>query len=57
MIYAAENINEYELQAASHKLLGIFPNTYCFTKHMAEHVVNDLCNGRISTIIVRPSIG
>jgi Male sterility protein. len=32
------------------------PNTYIFTKSMAEHVVKDLC-GDIPTVIFRPSIG
>lgn len=32
-------------------------NTYTYAKSLAEHVVNDLCQGKLPTAIVRPTIG
>lgn len=36
--------------------MGSFPNTYTFTKRLAEQVVNDYV-GTIPAVIFRPSIG
>lgn len=33
------------------------PNTYTFTKALAEHLVSDMCCGKIPTAIVRPTVG
>lgn len=33
------------------------PNTYTFTKALAEHLVSDMCLGKIPTAIVRPTVG
>lgn len=32
------------------------PNTYTFTKSVAEHIVVDMCKGKIPVKICRPSI-
>lgn len=56
LIEIAENCNE-EIEYLVHKMLGLLPNTYVFTKSMAEHVVNDLLNDKVPAIIIRPSIG
>lgn len=57
MIYLAENMDEYSLQQVAFKMMEQFPNTYTFSKNLAEHVVNDLCDGKIPAVILRPSIG
>lgn len=38
------------------RILGAFPNTYVYTKSLAENVVKDL-GVNLPTAIVRPSIG
>jgi len=38
------------------KFMEGFPNTYTFSKALAESVVNDLCGNKIATIICRPTI-
>lgn len=53
----AENIDPYALEVCTHKFLDLLPNTYVYTKSLAEHVVNDYCHGHIPTLIIRPSIG
>lgn len=57
MIYLAENMPIHDFQIISSKLMGQFPNTYTFSKNLAEHVVNDLLNERVPSIVLRPSIG
>lgn len=39
------------------KYIGVLPNTYTYTKSLAEHVINDMCRGKIPAVIFRPSIG
>ncbi|XP_030762156.1 putative fatty acyl-CoA reductase CG5065 [Sitophilus oryzae] len=55
-IYLAENGEENILNTFSHKFIGDFPNTYTYTKHLAEHCINDLLTSKIPTVIVRPTI-
>lgn len=38
------------------RYLGEIPNTYTFTKQLAEHVVSENM-GKLPVVIVRPSIG
>lgn len=57
-IKLAEEMDAYTLDMLTAKYLGELPNTYTFTKQLAEHVVYDLCSeGRIPALIVRPSVG
>ncbi|GLV46143.1 uncharacterized protein CBL_10788 [Carabus blaptoides fortunei] len=56
LIEIAENFNPDELAILGEKFISPMPNTYCFTKNVAEHVVNDMCMGRIPAKIFRPSI-
>ncbi|KAL3271810.1 hypothetical protein HHI36_022280 [Cryptolaemus montrouzieri] len=55
-IKLAENVDRYELDMLTSKYIDPLPNTYTFTKSLAEHVVKDLCDGIIPTVIFRPSI-
>lgn len=57
IISMAEEMDPHRIQLVSTKLLDGFPNTYTFTKSLSEQVVNDLCNGKIPAVILRPSIG
>ena len=36
-------------------LIGLYPNTYCFTKSMAERAIKER-SGTLNVVIVRPSI-
>lgn len=56
-IQLAEEEDSYTLDILTQKFMSPLPNTYTFTKSLAEHVVKDLCEGKIPTIIYRPSIG
>lgn len=56
-IQLAEEEDSYTLDILTQKFISPQPNTYTFTKQLAEHVVKDLCEGKIPTIIYRPSIG
>lgn len=56
-INLAEKADQNLLDTLTPKYLDYFPNTYTFTKSMAEHVVKDMCEGRIPTVVFRPSIG
>lgn len=47
------NVTNYLTQ----KYINPLTNTYVYAKSLTEHVVNDLCLGKIPAIIVRPSIG
>lgn len=46
---------ETELTSLTKKVLSTFPNTYIFSKHLAERLVSDHSE-HIPTVIVRPSI-
>lgn len=53
----AENLDEDYLNILSNKLTRFAPNTYTFTKHMAEHVCLDYKNNfNLPIAIFRPSI-
>lgn len=53
----AENADEQILNFMTHKYIHPLPNTYTYTKSLAEHVVADMCTGKIPAAIFRPSIG
>ncbi|XP_039751755.1 fatty acyl-CoA reductase 1-like [Pararge aegeria] len=50
-----ENIDDTTLNAVTPKYLGELPNTYVFTKQLAEHVVAEQ-KGILPIVIMRPSI-
>ncbi|XP_075158476.1 putative fatty acyl-CoA reductase CG5065 [Haematobia irritans] len=50
-----KDIDEYQLNCITSKLLNDFPNTYAFTKNLAESLVNDY-RYKLPVAIFRPSI-
>ncbi|XP_012265501.2 putative fatty acyl-CoA reductase CG5065 [Athalia rosae] len=54
-INIAETIDEHTLNSMTAKYLGKLPNTYTFTKQLAEHVINDHA-GVVPGVIFRPSV-
>ncbi|XP_023312175.1 fatty acyl-CoA reductase 1-like isoform X2 [Anoplophora glabripennis] len=55
-ITLAEQVDQHTLSILSPKYIYPLPNTYTFAKSLSEHVVNDLCKGKLLATIVRPSI-
>ncbi|XP_050504524.1 fatty acyl-CoA reductase wat-like isoform X1 [Diabrotica virgifera virgifera] len=55
-IMLAEECDQQTLETLTQKYISPLPNTYTFAKSLGEHVVNDLCQGKIPTIITRPSV-
>lgn len=55
IIEMVNTLSEEELQAKQASVLGEHPNTYTFTKHLAEHEVNK-CADKFPCGIVRPSM-
>ncbi|CAG9838746.1 unnamed protein product [Diabrotica balteata] len=56
-IRLAEECDEQILKVLSEKYISPMPNTYTYAKQLGEQVINDMCNKKIPTMIVRPSIG
>jgi alcohol-forming fatty acyl-CoA reductase len=57
LIRCAEWMSEEAMAVAQNDILGIHPNTYTYTKRMAEILVRDEFNkGSLPVCIVRPSI-
>ncbi|XP_044728842.1 fatty acyl-CoA reductase 1-like isoform X2 [Chrysoperla carnea] len=54
-IQMAETFDDKIINSLTAKILNKFPNTYTFTKSLAENVINDECEN-IPTVIYRPSI-
>lgn len=54
-IEVIENCATPELKSLAKQVLSTFPNTYIFSKHLAERLVSDYSEA-IPTVIVRPSI-
>ncbi|XP_059046784.1 putative fatty acyl-CoA reductase CG5065 [Achroia grisella] len=50
-----EEVDDHTLRVLTPKYLGSIPNTYTFTKQLAEHVVYEQ-RGLLPAVIVRPSI-
>ncbi|KAF9408192.1 hypothetical protein HW555_012049 [Spodoptera exigua] len=50
-----DTADEHTMRVLTPKYLGELPNTYTFTKQLAEHVVAEY-KGQLPVIIVRPSI-
>lgn len=57
LIRAAEKTDHFTLDILAKKITGSLGNNYVFSKSLAEHVVGDMCRGKVPAIIVRPSIG
>ncbi|XP_029156038.1 fatty acyl-CoA reductase 1-like [Nylanderia fulva] len=55
VIKVAEHFDEHILKTFTAKYLGTMPNTYTFTKRLAEQVVSDYSKS-LPCVIVRPSI-
>ncbi|XP_059223345.1 fatty acyl-CoA reductase 1-like [Stomoxys calcitrans] len=50
-----DDISEEIMEALTRKLIIGFPNTYCFTKNIAESLVNDF-RDKLPLVIYRPAI-
>ncbi|VEN46644.1 unnamed protein product [Callosobruchus maculatus] len=48
--------SDLDLSLYTVKYISPWPNTYTFSKRIAEHVTHELCKDKIPAIIVRPSI-
>nr|XP_023019858.1 putative fatty acyl-CoA reductase CG5065 [Leptinotarsa decemlineata] len=55
-IELAETLDAHALDVLSVKYIHPLPNTYTFTKSLGEHVIADLCDGQVPSVIFRPSI-
>lgn len=55
LITSAEQMSEYELEIFSHKIKGDYPNTYIFTKNIAEVLVYKERHD-LPVVIYRPAI-
>lgn len=49
-------MNKLDLEHYHKKLLVNFPNSYTFTKRMAEHLLHQRNTKKIPLLIIRPSI-
>ena len=54
-IRMAESLDEYTIRAFTSKYVGTMPNTYTFSKRLAEQVVSDYSK-HLPCVILRPSI-
>ncbi|XP_053622047.1 putative fatty acyl-CoA reductase CG5065 [Plodia interpunctella] len=54
-IQICETLDEHTIKVLTPKYLGELPNTYTFTKQLAEHAVREL-RARVPLVMVRPSI-
>ncbi|KAF5285228.1 hypothetical protein FQR65_LT13343 [Abscondita terminalis] len=55
-IEIVENVDEHVLAVLTTKYMEVLPNTYTFSKSLAEHCVYDMCKGKIPACVCRPSI-
>lgn len=57
IINSIEVLTENEAESMAEKILGNLPNSYAFTKALAEALVNDACQkDKLPAMILRPSI-
>ncbi|CAH2101747.1 unnamed protein product [Euphydryas editha] len=54
-LQVCEELDDHTLEVLTPKYLGELPNTYVFTKQLAEHVVYEY-KGKLPIVIIRPSI-
>ncbi|XP_050358540.1 fatty acyl-CoA reductase 1-like [Nymphalis io] len=55
MLQVCEEVDDHTLQVLTPKYIGELPNTYVFTKQLAEHVAYEY-KGKLPIVIIRPSI-
>ncbi|XP_012229974.1 fatty acyl-CoA reductase 1 [Linepithema humile] len=56
-IKIAESVDDYLLRIFTSKYLGMMPNTYTFTKRLAEQIISDFSETyKLPCVIIRPSI-
>ncbi|KAJ0182965.1 hypothetical protein K1T71_000941 [Dendrolimus kikuchii] len=55
LIDIVHKVDDHTLRVLTSKILGEIPNTYTFTKQLAEHAVYEL-RGTLPVVIYRPSI-
>lgn len=56
IIKSVEYLEENEVEAMTKRILGDIPNTYAYTKALAEALVNE-AGKELPVMILRPSIG
>lgn len=57
IIKSVELLHEDEVELLAKKILGTLPNSYAFTKALAEALVNEACEKHnLPAMILRPSI-
>lgn len=57
IIKSVELLKEEEVELMAKKILGTLPNSYAFTKALAEALVNEACEKQnLPAMILRPSI-
>lgn len=57
IIKSVELLHEDEVELMAKKILGTLPNSYAFTKALAEALVNEACEKhKLPAMILRPSI-
>jgi len=57
IIKSVELLHEDEVELMAKKILGTLPNSYAFTKALAEALVNEACEKQnLPAMILRPSI-
>jgi len=57
LIEFVDNSPPEVINAVSDKILGASPNTYIFTKHLAEAAIEDAAAEGLPCFISRPAIG
>ncbi|XP_025994645.1 fatty acyl-CoA reductase 1 isoform X2 [Solenopsis invicta] len=55
MIKISESVDDFSLKILTAKFLDTMPNTYTFTKRLAEQVINDYSES-LPCVLIRPSI-
>lgn len=56
-IEIAESSDQTLIEYLTAKYIHPLPNTYTYTKSLGEHVVTELCRGKIPAVIIRPTMG
>lgn len=57
IINSIELLTDNEVEGMTKKILGNLPNSYAFTKALAEALVNEACEkNKLPAMILRPSI-
>lgn len=57
MLRIVESFSTETIERLNEEILEIYPNNYCFTKHLAENLIKKMCEGdKLKISIARPSI-